>query len=117
MEFNKYQTLTAKTAVYSGHQEERDLNKISGLIYTTLGLAGEAGEIANKVKKVIRDDNCILSEATKQKIADEVGDVAWYMSQLTTELNKALDDIAAANIAKLMSRLERGTIQGSGDNR
>ena len=117
MNFTEYQESTARTAMYSGSQSKRDLNPIAGLIYTTLGLAGEAGEIANKVKKVIRDDNCILSEQVRQKIADEIGDVAWYMSQLSTELNKALDDIAAANIAKLTSRLERGTIAGSGDNR
>lgn len=82
-----------------------------GLAYTTLGLAGEAGEIANKVKKVIRDGR------STDGIADELGDVLWYLAAVANELGADLGDIADANLAKLASRAKRGKLGGSGDNR
>ena len=111
MDFNDYQSKTAITAKYP------DKGRLGGLVYTVLGLAGEAGEIANKTKKILRDDDCILKDEVRKKLSDELGDVLWYLSQSATELGLNLEDIAKANIEKLLGRLERGTLCGSGDNR
>ena len=92
-------------------------NKDSNFIYPVLGLCGESGEIAEKIKKVIRDEGGIVSEHKKEEIKKELGDVLWYISQIATELRLSLDAIAKANIEKLQSRLERNKISGSGDNR
>lgn len=88
-----------------------------GLSYTTLGLAGEAGEIANKLKKVIRDQNGHLTDDSRAALADELGDVLWYVASLAHELGVPLDDIARRNLAKLADRHRCGTITGSGDHR
>jgi|TARA_Y100000310_G_scaffold341834_2_gene442381 NTP pyrophosphatase (non-canonical NTP hydrolase) len=111
MEFDEYQTKTKETAIYP-----RD-NPIMALSYATLGLAGEAGEIANKVKKIIRDNKGELTQEVKDKLSAELGDVLWYISALATELDASLNDVADKNIQKLFSRKERGVLQGSGDNR
>ena len=108
MELYEYQTETAKTAIYPSE---------IGLAYVTLGLAGEAGEIANKVKKIYRDKKGILDQETRDTLQAEIGDVLWYVSQLCTELNISLDDSAQDNIQKLTSRKERGKLTGNGDNR
>ena len=109
MTFNDYQQESRKTAFYP------DLG--SNFIYPTLGLAGETGEVAEKIKKVIRDDGGFVSEEKRQEIKKEMGDVLWYLAQLATELNLSLDEIAWHNIEKLFSRKERGALNGSGDNR
>lgn len=108
MNFDVYQNLSRKTAIYK--QEHN-------LVYPTLGLVGESGEVAEKIKKVIRDKNGTVNKATREEIKKELGDVLWYMSQLATELGLKLDDIAEENIRKLRSRKKRGKIHGSGDNR
>ena len=90
-----------------------DRNKI----YPTLGLVGEAGEVAEKVKKVIRDKNGIFDNESKLGIKKELGDVLWYISNLCTELNFNLEDVALQNIEKLKSRAAKGRISGSGDDR
>lgn len=105
---DEYQEFTSSTAMYP---------KEYGLIYTTLGLAGEAGEVANKVKKVIRDTNGEINEETRQALKSELGDVYWYLARLADELGFASSDIIAENVQKLSSRFERGVIKGSGDNR
>lgn len=109
MEFNEYQKEARKTASYP--------DKDNNFIYPTLGLVGEAGEVAEKIKKVIRDDGGIISDQKKEEIKKELSDVLWYLSNLAYELNIDLNDIAQTNLDKLFSRLERGKIQGSGDNR
>lgn len=106
MNINTYQQEAAKTAIYS--------NK---LIYPTLGLAGEAGEIANKVKKILRDNSGELEEDVRQNLISELGDVLWYVAALATDLKTELSEVANKNIEKLNSRKNRGTIGGSGDNR
>jgi len=103
MEFDKYQEGTEKTAIYPQDQ------KIS---YLALGLNGEAGEVAEKVKKSIRDDK-ELGEETK----DELGDVLWYLTRLADELGYDLSDIADRNLDKLLDRKERDKLHGSGDDR
>jgi len=109
MNFNEYQTKSRKTAAYPaiGH----------AVIYPTLGLVNEAGEVAGKIKKVFRDKEGQISEETREALKAELGDVLWYLAQVATELNLPLDEIAEHNLAKLYDRLERGKIQGDGDNR
>lgn len=110
MKFSDYQTEATKTAIYpkvDGH----------GWIYPALGLANEAGEVGGKLKKVLRDNNGHIDEQQRDDISKELGDVLWYIAQLASELSINLDDVAAANIAKLASRQKRGKISGSGDNR
>jgi len=109
MDFNDYQTKSRKTAGYPaiGHP----------VIYPTLGLVNEAGEVAGKIKKVFRDKGGQLSAETREALKAELGDVLWYIAQVATELDLTLDEIAEYNITKLYDRLERGKIRGDGDNR
>lgn len=108
MTLNEYQKAALETAIYP---------KTECIIYPTLGLNGEAGEVADKVKKVMRDHNGIFSEDVKTEIMKEVGDVLWYCATLAIDLGFTLDDVAQANIEKLNSRKERGKLNGNGDNR
>lgn len=109
MTFNDYQDDSRKTALYP--------NVGNNFVYPTLGLSGESGEVAEKIKKVIRDKGGIIDEITKQEIKKELGDVLWYVSQIASELGLSLEDVASENIKKLFSRLKRGKINGNGDNR
>jgi len=109
MDFEEYQKISRKTAIYP--------DKDNNFVYVTLGLIGEAGEVAEKIKKVLRDNNGILDEERKQALKKELGDVLWYLAQLSTELGLSLDDIACFNIEKLSLREQRGTLHGDGDNR
>ncbi|KKR48375.1 MAG: hypothetical protein UT86_C0006G0013 [Candidatus Magasanikbacteria bacterium GW2011_GWC2_40_17] len=109
MTFEEYQQQAYRTALYP--------NKDNNFIYPTLGLASEAGEVAGKIKKVIRDKGGIIDDTTREDIKKELGDVLWYISQVAMELRISLEDIAEYNLYKLLSRLERGKISGSGDNR
>lgn len=108
MELNKYQEEALVTAVYSEDKK---------VIYPALGLCGESGEVAEKVKKVIRDNNGELTEEKRLEIAKEIGDVLWYVATLSHDLGYELEDIALMNINKLRSRQKRNKINGSGDNR
>jgi len=87
------------------------------IVYPTLGLVNEAGELAGKIKKIFRDKAGVISEADREALKHELGDVLWYMAQIATELDISLQEIAEANMEKLLSRLERGKIGGDGDNR
>ncbi len=109
MDLNSYQKESRKTALYP------DLG--NNPIYPTLGLVGESGEVADKVKKILRDNGGVFDDKSKESIKLELGDVLWYISQLTSELGFNLEDVAEANLLKLRSRLERGCISGSGDSR
>lgn len=109
MNFNQYQKESRKTALYP--------NKGKNFIYPTLGLVGESGEVAEKIKKILRDDGGIIKAEKKKEIEKELGDVLWYLAQIATELNLSLSNIAKENLKKLKSRKERNKIHGSGDNR
>ncbi|PJE23621.1 MAG: hypothetical protein CK431_10215 [Mycobacterium sp.] len=113
-DFVAYQRNTARTAIYPG---AGDSYSYSGLSYVTLGLVGEAGELANKVKKIARDSQSLIASVDRARLADELGDVLWYVSQMATQLGFDLDSIASANLNKLADRQRRGTLQGSGDRR
>ena len=109
MDFKTYQKQARLTAQYP--------NLGSNNIYPTLGLVGEAGEVAEKIKKVIRDKNGIFDDESKKGIKKELGDVLWYLSNLCTEFEFSLDDVALQNLEKLKQRAAKGKISGSGDNR
>lgn len=86
-------------------------------VYLTMGLAGEGGELINKVKKIFRDDNGTITAERREGIKQELGDCLWYAAQLATAFDFTFDEIAQSNLEKLKSRQTRGTIQGSGDVR
>jgi len=87
------------------------------IVYPTLGLANEVGEVTGKVKKIFRDKGGVISAADREALKQELGDVLWYFTQICTELDLTLEEVAAANLEKLFSRLERNAIRGDGDNR
>lgn len=103
LDFRSYQDMAAQTAVYKSEHQ---------VIYPALGLAAEAGEVANKVKKILRDGNF-----NREAIADEVGDCLWYIAALCRDLNVDMKELAKNNLRKLHDRKARGVIQGSGDKR
>jgi NTP pyrophosphatase (non-canonical NTP hydrolase) len=108
MELSEYQALSRRTAEYP-----RD----AWLAYPALGLAGEAGEVAEHAKKAIRDDGGEVSDERRTAMSKELGDVLWYVAQLASELGLELEDVAQANLDKLLSRQQRGVLSGSGDDR
>jgi NTP pyrophosphatase (non-canonical NTP hydrolase) len=109
MKLSEYQRRSRSTAVYP--------DAGSNLTYPALGLCGEAGEAAEKVKKAIRDDGGVLTDERREALAAELGDVLWYVAQLATEARLDLDELAESNLEKLLSRRERAVLQGSGDFR
>lgn len=109
MNFNEYQTEARKTAVYP------NINK--NLWYPILGLCGESGEVAEKIKKIFRDSNGIVTQEKKNEIKKELGDALWYLSNLSSELEISLDNVATANISKLKERQNNNKLHGSGDGR
>src|SRR5215475_14467645 len=108
MELADYQRDSRRTAEYP-----RD----AWLAYPALGLAGEAGEVAEHAKKAIRDDGGEVTAERREAMAKELGDVLWYVAQLATELGLDLEEIAEQNLQKLLSRQRRGVLAGSGDDR
>jgi NTP pyrophosphatase (non-canonical NTP hydrolase) len=109
MHGNEYQTRALETAIYP--------NQGANFVYPALGLVGEAGEVADKLKKVIRDNDGVLTDEVRDAVAKELSDVAWYLAVLAHELDYSLDEIFDLNLFKLASRKERGVLTGSGDNR
>jgi NTP pyrophosphatase (non-canonical NTP hydrolase) len=109
MDFSEYQSLSRRTATYPRAGAD--------MTYPALGLCGEAGEVAEKVKKTLRDDGGVLGDERREALSRELGDVLWYLSQLATEAGLDLEEIAAENLEKLFSRQERGVLRGSGDDR
>ena len=109
MDINEYQQMARRTAIYP--------DAGSNMVYPTLGLAGEAGEVAEKVKKVIRDKGGQFDDDTRLAICKELGDVLWYVAQIASELNLDLSNVAQQNLDKLADRAKRGKIKGNGDDR
>jgi NTP pyrophosphatase (non-canonical NTP hydrolase) len=108
VELAEYQARSRRTAEYP---------RAAWLAYPALGLAGEAGEVAEHAKKAIRDDGGEVSEERRAAMAKELGDVLWYVAQLASELGLELEQIAQGNLDKLLSRQRRGVLSGSGDER
>ena len=112
-DFNSYQKKAAK---YDRFEPTDDLTA-PGMFEKVLGLAGEAGEVADKVKKIVRDKKGKITDEDRLEIAKELGDVMWYVAGISRYLNIPLSEVAQMNLDKLESRLQRGKIGGSGDNR
>ena len=106
---NEYQDRALDTAIYP--------NRGANFVYPALGLMGEAGEVSEKLKKVIRDEGGVLTDTTRDAVAKELGDVCWYVAVLAAELDYDLEEVMQINIDKLASRQQRGVLSGSGDNR
>ena len=108
-DFNTYQTESRKTwgIIPMDHP----------IVYPTMGLMNEAGEVAGKIKKIFRDQNGQITEEDRQSLKNELGDVLWYLTQICTELGLTLEEVAETNITKIFSRQERGKLGGDGDNR
>lgn len=109
MTFSEYQKSATETAVYP--------NIGFNVEYPTLGLAGETGEVCNKVKKIQRDFDGFVDDEMRESLKDEISDCMWYLAQLCTELQLDLDEVASHNLRKLQDRKNRNVIQGSGDRR
>ena len=109
MQANEYQTGALQTAIYP--------NASNNFVYPALGLVGEAGEVADKLKKVIRDNDGVLTDPVRDAVAKELSDVCWYVAVLAWELDYTLEEIMQMNLDKLRSRADRGVLGGSGDNR
>jgi len=110
MELSEYQAAAAATAVYPR------ANKM-GLYYTALGLAGEVGELCNKTKKILRDDEGQVSEQRWNNLRAELGDILWYLASYANEMGVELNTVAHDNILKLRDRMQRDKIRGDGDER
>lgn len=106
---NDYQNVAATTAIYP--------NIGNNLTYTVLGLVGEAGEVAEKLKKLIRDEGGVMTDDYREKMALELSDIGWYLAMVAYELDYSLEEIFQMNLDKLASRAQRGMLSGSGDNR
>jgi NTP pyrophosphatase (non-canonical NTP hydrolase) len=110
MTFDEYDKAAGSTAIYPRFEFA-----LHGVVYCTLGLNGEAGELAEKLKKTIRDNNGVIAD--RFEFAKELGDCLWYISRLAAELGLTMEQVAIMNVEKLASRKDRGQLQGSGDNR
>lgn len=111
MDLDLYQQLATGTAQYPGEKTA------AGLSYVALGLNGEAGEVAEQVKKMLRDDDGHLSNERREKIIKELGDTLWYASQVAREIGVSLSEVGNTNLSKLLDRYERDQISGEGDDR
>ena len=111
MNFNDYQEKCRTTAFYAHENEGYKI------IYPALGLTGEAGEVSEKVKKLLRDKNGIVDEEFINNIEKELGDVMWYIAALCSDLNLKMEDVAKKNIEKLFDRKKRDVLHGDGDDR
>lgn len=114
MKLSEYQERAHLTSLQTCYGEDAQMGR---LLYPTLKLAGEAGEFGEKVGKLLRDRGGEISVEDRDALADELGDVLWYVAEVATVLDVNLDDVAARNLEKLKSRAERGMLQGSGDDR
>lgn len=109
--FTEYQVLTSETAIYPGQ------GTMLGLAYAVLGASNESGEIAGKLKKALRDDEGVVTDERRESLLAEVGDTLWYLARVCDELDSSLEEVASANIAKLLDRSARGVLAGDGDKR
>ena len=112
MKFDEYQEKIIKYDTFS----KCELKEV-GFVEKVLGLTGEAGETADKIKKILRDKEGEIKEEDRKEIVKELGDVLWYVAAIATYLGVSLEEVAEGNINKLESRLKRNLIHGEGDNR
>lgn len=115
MDFSDYQVASIPTSAFN--VEPLKDEKVAKLCYLTLGLTGESGEFAEKVKKIVRDKNGQVSDSDLLALAKEMGDILWYLSQISTVLDVELDTIAKINLRKIQSRKKNDSLHGEGDDR
>lgn len=113
MEFDEYQKKAAKYDLFEAVSDFREV----GFIEKVLGLTGEAGETADKIKKILRDKDGEISDEDRESIAKELGDVLWYVAAIARYLGVDLSEVAEGNINKLESRYQRNKLHGAGDER
>lgn len=120
----EYAAMTQKAALYRAEVDalvrdssSDDIARMLRIFYATTGLAGEAGEVCNKVKKILRDNRGVLNAETKQKLLGELGGVAWYLVALSEEIGFKIEEVLEYNLSQILDRLERNTIKGEGDDR
>lgn len=111
MDFDEYQKIANTTATFDGNQE------VHKLMFITLGVVGESGEIAEKIKKIVRNNDGAVSTEDRESLKNEIGDVLWYLSQLSRVLGFKFSEAAAANLSKIQDRKARDVIKSTGDNR
>ena len=111
MNFKDYQDQAAQTAMYPRGDMAQALQ------YVGLGLAGEAGEVANAIKKMVRDDWGVLTNGRRDQLLYELGDVLWYVAMMARDIDVSLDEVARINLDKLQDRASRGVVKGEGDER
>ena len=119
MDFDEYQNRAGALAEYPEiYVKDKNGEMIrADYIYPTLGLCGESGEVAEKIKKIVRNDEGVIFSGKQDEVKKELGDVLWYLQQLATEFKLDLEDVAVGNIEKLEDRKERNVIKSEGDNR
>jgi NTP pyrophosphatase (non-canonical NTP hydrolase) len=118
MTFNEYQAFTKTTAKYHDiFWRHFGKESHSEYLYGALGLNGEAGEVADKVKKLYRDRDGVVDEQFKDEMKKELGDVLWYVARMADDFGFTLEEVVEANVEKLNSRKDRGKLHGDGDNR
>ncbi len=111
MNFNYFQIKTRTTAIYKGK------GSFKGLQYAVLGLCGESGEVAEKLKKIMRDKDDVISDDDRESLKKELGDILWYIGAVASELGISFSDLAETNVEKVLGRKARNVLGGSGDNR
>jgi NTP pyrophosphatase (non-canonical NTP hydrolase) len=123
-DLEEYASMTQKAAIYRDEVDDlvneaspEAIAKMLKIFYATTGLAGEAGEVANKVKKILRDCRGVVSEETRTKLLGELGGVSWYLVALTEELGLKIEDVLEYNYDQIRSRQARGALMGDGDDR
>ena len=120
MEFNEYQKLAIKTdldAKFLGEVMKKHTLNTVAFLDKVLGVAGEAGEFADKIKKIMRDKKGSFDDNDRDAIIKELGDVLWYVAVVSLYLGVPMSELAERNIEKLQSRARRNTLTGSGDDR
>ncbi len=120
----EYAEMVSGAAIYREAVEKtltnlspEQLEQLLKIFYATTGLAGEAGEVANKVKKILRDNKGVVDDAVRERVLGELGGVAWYLNATAEEFGLRIEDVLNYNYEQITGRQARGTLQGDGDNR
>ncbi len=120
----EYEDMVIEAAIYKEAVDDfvdlaklDDVAKMLSVFYATTGLAGEAGEVANKVKKILRDNRGVIDDEIRQKVLGELGGVAWYLTAVSAEFDLSLTDVLEYNFNQIKDRQERDVLHGDGDNR
>lgn len=120
----EYAEMVSGAAIYREAVEKtltnldpKQLEQLLKIFYATTGLAGEAGEVANKVKKILRDNDGVVDDAVRERVLGELGGVAWYLNAAAEEFGLRIEDVLNYNFEQITGRQARGTLQGDGDNR